>query len=164
MILNIKEAICKETVDKITIAINNLQPKEKLFIYFSSEGGDVDSGEAIISIINNNVDLIELAGYGDIMSCGFDIFFRSKCNRILLPGVIGMYHQGTITVTMNESEKIHQTRDKADKEWASLQKIQTIKLCNLLKMTDKEINQIKRGRDVYFQYPRMLDFLNTKQK
>lgn len=163
MILNINEAISKDTVDKLSITLSNLKQNEKLFLYFSSEGGEVNSAEAIIHIINNNIDLIELVGYGDIMSSGFEIFFRSKCYRILLPNCLGMYHQGSIKIDVNEGSNPYQTRDKADKEWMRSQMEQTLKLCNSLKMNEKEITSIKRGKDVYFQYNRMLDFLKVQQ-
>lgn len=163
MILNINEVICKETVDKISTALNNLKPNEKLFLYFSSEGGETYSAEAIIHIINNNIDLIELVGYGDLMSAGFDIFFKSNCYRILLPNSLGMFHQTTVNIDINESANASDRRGQADKTWMKLQKEQTIKFCESLKMTDKEISEIKKGRDVYFQHNRMLDFLNIQQ-
>lgn len=164
MILNINEPITKDTVDKISAGLNNLKPNEKLFIYFSSEGGEIYSAEAIIHIINNNIDIIELVGYGDLISCGFDIFFKTKCYRILLPNSLGMYHQASVRIDINESANASDRRGYADRQWLKLQKEQTIKFCESLKMTDKEINQIKRGKDVYFQHNRMQDFLKAQQQ
>ncbi len=163
MILNINESISKETVDRVAKAINELKPAEKLFIYFSSEGGEIPAAEAIIDMINQNIDLIELAGYGDLLSCGFDIFFKTKCHRILLPNSLGMCHQASIQIDINESARPGDTRSKADKEWMKLQREQTLKFCNSLKMTDKEIADIKKGRDVYFHHKRMLELLKTQE-
>jgi ATP-dependent protease ClpP protease subunit len=164
MILNINESIDKETVDKIAKAINELKPSEKLFIYFSSYGGEVACAEAIINIINQNIDLIEVVGYGSLMSCGFDIFFKIKCPRLLLPNTMGMCHQAKVSIEINESASPYGSSDKADKLWMKLQAEQTLKFCEDLKMTPKEIGEIKRGKDVYFQYKRMQDFLKTQQK
>lgn len=163
MTININEDITKETVDKITQAINELQPNDKLFIYFSSEGGDVNSAEAIIHMINNNADIIEVVGYGELLSCGFDIFFKVICYKMLLPNTVGMCHQSNVKININESTKPYEERGVADKAWLKLQKDQTIKFCNSLGMTDKEITAIKKGKDVYFQYKRMQDFLKTQQ-
>lgn len=163
MILNINESIGKETVDRIASAINELKPGEKVFIYLSSEGGDPGCADAIIHIINNNVDLIEIVGYGDIMSSAFDIFFKSKCYRILLPGCMGMSHFGSVKMDTSESPASYETRKKADETWMKLQKEYTLKLCSDLKMTDKEISIIKRGKEAYFQYSRMLELLKTQE-
>lgn len=163
MILHINEAISSETVDKIAKPLNELKKGEKLFIYFSSLGGEVHAAEAIIHIINSNIDIIEMAGYGDLMSAGFDIFFRSKCPRILLPNCIGMFHQSTVMIEINESSKPYEGRSQAEREWMRLQKELTVKLCTNLGMTDKEIAAIKKGKDVYFQYKRMQEFLKAQQ-
>lgn len=163
MTINICESVTKETVDKIAKSINELKQGEKLFIYFSSDGGDVSSAEAIIHIINNNMDLIEIVGYGELLSCAFDIFFKTKCYKILLPNCVGMCHQSSVTININESTKPYEERGQADKTWMKLQKEQTIKFCNSLNMTSKEISAIKRGKDVYFQYKRMQEFLKIQQ-
>lgn len=163
MILNINEGIGKETVDKIAKGINELKVGEKLFIYFSSEGGEIPSAEAIIDMINQNVDLVELVGYGDLLSCGFDIFFKVRCHRLLLPNSLGMCHQASIQIGINESARPGDTRSKIDKEWMKLQREQTLKFCNSLHMTDKEIRDIKSGKDVYFHHKRMLELLKTQE-
>lgn len=165
MILNINESIGKETVDKLIDAMNNLEQGEKLFIYLFSEGGCMASEEAMVHIMNNNIDRIELVGYGDLMSAGFGIFFRYDGYKILLPGTLGMFHQTRMEMdTISEFNNPDQMRYKADKEWMKLQREHTINFCNSLKMTSKEISDIKKGKDVYFQYHRMQEFLKAQEK
>lgn len=165
MIINLCEGVTGLTTDTIANALNSLKLNEKLFIYLScSEGGEVDSAEAVIHIINNNLDIIEMVSYGNIESAGFIVFFKSKCHRIILPGCMGMFHQTNVKVEINESSTSYDARTKADKEWMKIQKEQTLKLCKELHMTDKEMLDIKRGKDVYFQYPRMQEMLKEQQK
>ncbi len=164
MILNINEALSNDTVNKLIECLNELEIKEKLYIYFSSEGGDAFSEEAFIHIINNNIEIIELVGYGNLMSSGFSLFFRFEGYKILLPGTIGMFHQTRMETSISEFNNVNQTKNKADRDWMKLQRQYIINFCNNLKMTNKEISDIKKGKDVYFQYNRMQELLKAQEK
>ena len=164
MIININEDIGKETVDKLANSINQLKSAEKLFIYFASGGGDIEAIEPFIHIINNNIDIIEIVAYGEIKSSEFEIFFKCMCHRILLNNTLGMYHHSKVTVNINENGTPSTKFDHANKVWTKNLRDQTISFCKGIEMTDKEILEIKQGKDVYFQPKRMQELLKVSQQ
>lgn len=164
MILNINESISNAVTDKIINSLNQLKPGEKLFIYLCTEGGDVEVAESIVHIINNNVDIIEMVGYGKLYSAGFNIFFRCLCHKIILHGTVGMCHYSYIAVNLNENGTVSDKADRMNKMWLKNQRQYTIEFCKNLNMTEKEITEIKKGGDVYFLFNRMQDFLKVQQQ
>ncbi len=164
MIIDINEDITKEVTNKIIIALNSLKKGEKLFIYLSSDGGSVEVAEAIIDIVNNNSDIIEIVGYGQLISAAFNLFFRVQCYKTLLHGTFGMCHSSYTSININESGNPNTMEDSISKKFIKVQRDYTISFCRNLGMTDKEINAIKRGKDVYFQYDRMQELLRQQTK
>lgn len=163
MIININEEINKTVVDKISNSINQLKPAEKLFIYLCTEGGDTEAAEAIIHIINNNADIIEMVAYGKIFSAGFNIFFRSLCHKIILHSTVGMCHYSYIPININENGGPIDKAGKIDKIWLKSQRQHTIDFCKNIGMTDKEVAEVRKGGDVYFLFNRMQDFLKEQK-
>lgn len=162
MILHLNGTIDSEQVDKLIEAVNKHQKKkyiEKITIYFRSEGGDTEAMTALVSIINNNKDIINLIGYGILYSSGFLIFFSSKCERSLLPGTVGMCHYTRVGVEISDNSKGYYSGDKANQIWIKEQNKWTVKFCIELGMTVKEISLIKKTEEVYFQTPRLQELL-----
>ena len=165
MILNLSGEIVEESVEKLIGGVNGLYNRngEKLFIYFTSEGGSVSVTSAMIDIINQNVDLIELVGYGELFSAGFNLFFKSKCNKILLSNSIGMCHISYMNVEINENLKLADPYGLALKKSFKKEKLITEAFCKSLGMTSKEMNSVLKGKDAYFDYSRMLELMNYQK-
>lgn len=159
MILNISEDINSGSLNKLIDALNKLKDKEKLYLYLNTEGGEVDSMEAIIDIINQNCDIVELIGYGGLYSAGFVIFFSVECRKVLLPQTIGMFHLTFVKLETNGVST--KGIDRAMKNSLKEESERTLKFCNDLGMTKKEISNIMKGEDIFFQYSRMIEFLNN---
>lgn len=165
MILKIDESIKDETVDKLVSFYNNFNPRnenEKAIIYFSSTGGDRACMEAMINMINIYGFHTILIGYRNLFSCGFELFYTVKCHqKIVLGECMGMYHQCSLDVRLNEFLKPEYKSDKAKLIYMekSMRQI-TEDFCKELKFTDKEVRKIRKGDDVYFQPDRMKEFLS----
>lgn len=164
MILKINEKISEETVDKLVSFYNGFDPKtgEKALIYFASRGGGYSAMEAMIDLINIYAEHTIIVGYYMLASCGFELFFKVKCKKQFAGGCMGMYHQSCIGVDMNENWKPEYKEDEAkEKYMKGFMKPQTLSLCSELKFTEKELSEIKKGNDVWFQPERMNEFLNV---
>jgi hypothetical protein len=162
MILNINENIGKESFDKIVSAYNTLKEGESLEVYLCTGGGEIAELEAIVHFLSTN-DRVSLVGYGELCSAGFDIFFRSTCTKKLLPGTMGMAHFTGVIVNFLDEKRPRKVDDKAYMEWTRKSKLDCISLYTKLGFTKKELEQIKKGNDVWFQYDRMLSFLKNAE-
>lgn len=102
----------------------------------------------------------EIVGFGRICSTAFDLFFSAKCEKRLLDGTVGMYHQAVTKVDMNERWRLVYKEDEAKKPWMRkhMGSISTA-LCDKLGFTVKDKKKINRGDDVWFQPGQMKQFL-----
>lgn len=165
MILNIHETLTSELVEKVVGFYNSLKPEDKAFIYLCSEGGYVEAKEAIKSIIHKNSDITTLIAYGEIDSSAFELFFEANCDKEILFGTLGMYHQATASVIINENGAVKEKGSKATKEYLTrILKKETVTLCEKLGMSKQEIAKIKTGKDVWFQQDRLIQFLENVSK
>lgn len=131
-----------------------------LHIYFSSpEGGMVDVAEAIIDFINLHKDNIEITFYGENFSSGMDIFIKTECKKNILPDTRGMYHYSWQEVSISQSGKLTNEYDKFSIQQMKLSKNRTIAFLKTTKFLEKEINAVKKGKDVYFSFDRMKDII-----
>ena len=150
MTINISGKVDEEMFNKfITFFNENLQNQK--IIYFSSSGGSTDIAEACIDLINSNKQNTTLIAYNKLYSSGFDIFFKSKCNRHILENSIGMYHQRHLDVSVNENIKPIWKEDKCKIAFQKIQKIKTIEFCKNLNFSINNLKLIKKGNDVWFQ-------------
>lgn len=161
--IDITEAISPEAFGKILKAYNDLKGEETIDIYLNTSGGDAESGDAMVDIINNNAKVTNLIAYGKICSAGFDLYFKARCPKRLLDGTIGMAHLARVemenfTVT-NSKEQIEAGFYKS---WWMEDKKKRLKFYEELGMEKKELLKIKKGGDVYFPYNRLLELLNGK--
>lgn len=163
MILSLSGEIIQDSFEKLIKSINELKEKEKLIVYFNSDGGDVGYMRGIIDLINQNVDLIEMVGYRELLSAGFDIFFKTNCHKILLPGTIGMSHISKGIVQISEDSNTVPSYKKALKEFLNQEKVNAVQFYKSLGMASGEISKIIRGEDVYFQPKRMNELLNYQK-
>ena len=161
-VLKINEVFTEETMDRLVLFYNlfDLNGNDKALIYLNSRGGDYPAMEAMLDLINKHGKITTLAGYGTLASSGFELFFMAKCKKYLIGGCVGMYHQSSISVIMNENWKPDYKEDEAKAEYMkTFMKIATIQICDKLNFTREEKSEIKKGNQVWFQPSRMNEFL-----
>lgn len=150
-----------KTVDKLIDAIDKCTEKgiNTLSVYINSEGGDAESMEALIHIINEHFSLITLIAYGSIQSAAFIVFFKVVCKRIILPGTQGMFHYARISIEVGSKTDGYYKCDKANQEWIDFENKQYYKFCKKLGFTAKELNDLKKTEEVYFTTARLNELL-----
>lgn len=162
MIINLQGPVDNEMLNNLIKAFNELK-EDILHVYLNTEGGRADTSEAIIDLINNNKERFKISFYGNVFSAGMYIFFRSLCEREILPDTIGMYHYAWQEVTIAEGGKPWSAYDAICMKEMKISKAKTLEyIKNHTSITSKEINDIKKGKDVYFSYERMKQLLDGK--
>ena len=153
----------KKMLEKFVDAVNS--PDEIVNIFLYSEGGHVSVMEVMINIINQYPERFRLVGYSDLCSCAFEMYMRVKCQKSLVPGTIGMYHQTLSDITMNDRMKPVYAIDKANMHKKKNHFLPTtVEFMNQCEFTDKEKKRVKKGHDVYFQYDRFKEIENAYTK
>lgn len=137
--------------------------QEEYVIYFSAEGGRQDIGDVIIDLIDLHGHCTTLIGTGFLLSMGFEIFYRSKCKKILKQTTVGMVHAASIYGKLNHVsiiDKITKThfehmveREKESKEFYKK-----------LGLSKSEMKIYDSGEDVVLSYTRMKELLNNSKK
>ena len=167
MILKISEKISEETLEKLIAFYNEFNSKKmsdsEVTIYLLSGGGDCWAAEAMLDLINENSGSTTLIGYGRLSSSAFQIFFTSKCKKKLIGGCYGMYHQSTFSVDINEFGNLDREDECKKQYMMNYMWNRTHSLSKQLQFTEKEMEDISKGLDVYFSPERMQEFL-TKQE
>ena len=143
-----------EDVQKAIEFINKIE--EKATIYITSNGGDCYAADVLLDTINENKDKLTLVASGKIMSSAFYIFFSAKCNKRIMEGTVGMYHYSGVSVRLTQSGAFDYEDDEAIIEGMKIEKEINDKWCKDLGMSDKEIKDIKKSKQVFFQYDRLL--------
>lgn len=160
MILHLSGDIDYKTMDSLVNAMNNLKSEDNLHIYFTCpEGGLTDVGEAVIDFINKNHSRIGMTYYGEIFSAGMVIFLKTKCLKFLLPDTRGMFHFAWQEVTITEGGKPTPGYDAFSMKEMKKSKQRSLEYLKTTKLSTKEINDIKKGKDVYFPYERLLELI-----
>lgn len=153
----------KEMLEKFFTAVNS---KEKLItIYISSDGGLVSVLESMLHIIASDPKRFIVVGYDELCSCGFEFYIRVNCQKSIIPGCIGMYHQSTNKIFLNDTGKpAYYDGEAYLKRKKKTFYPEMIKFMNDCEMTNREKKKIKKGEDVYFQYNRFKEIENAYTK
>jgi len=160
MILHLSGDVDYEMFDELVKAFNSLIVGDSLHIYFTCPmGGNADVNEAIIDFINKNKDHIGMTFYGELFSSGMIIFLSVKCNKCILPFTRGMYHFSWQEMNISETGKPSSEYDIFSMKEMKKSKDKSINFLKTTKLSEKEINLIKKGKDVYFSYERMLELI-----
>lgn len=149
---NIDEAMLQKLID----AYNMLDEKGgRLDIIFHSGGGEVETGYAIIDLINLNATRTTLTAFLRIGSMATNIFFETICPRKITRGTRGMFHLRSWDHTIVEGGN---SRDKYEAWRAKLMKTSlksTIIFYKSLGITEEEIEQIISGEDLFVDEKRL---------
>lgn len=146
--------------DELVKAFNSLTKEDALHIYFTCpEGGLADVSEAIIDFINKNKDNIGITFYGELFSAGMVVFLSVQCQKWILKDTRGMYHFAWQEMNISETGKPSSVYDQFSLREMKNSRDKHIQFLRTTKLTDKEISIIRKGKDLYFPYDRMLELL-----
>ncbi len=159
MIFNWNGPISDTIFQKLVEVVNDLKEHQNIALYLNTIGGDLEVAEALIYLINSDPNRFLLIGNGKLWSAGFLIFYRAKCDRVLLPGITGMAHSINVTVGMNQLKKPYYEIDRANVECIALQKAWTDELFKQLGLSAAQIKKINSGEELFFQEKEMRRFL-----
>lgn len=163
-VISIDGDISKESLEEIIEAYNELDDGEYLFVYLFSSGGRPEYAEAIIHLINENCDRTVLVAFGEICSAAFDIFFRSICERKILPGTSGMAHFCRVpVVTIKNNSALGET-EKNNIAWSKTDAKRKLDFYAFIGFTKKELRTVETGKDIWFTDERMKELLNNHIK
>ena len=101
-----KSQVNEEMVVTLAQKINELQEDEKLYWYLCSSGGETHIGLEIVDIVNRNKEKVELIASEYIHSTAFLIFFKSQCERNIIPFTTGIMHCCTTAYDVKYGAKI----------------------------------------------------------
>ena len=145
-----------ELLTKVTEAVNS--DSERITMYICSDGGWVCVCQVLLNIINGNKERFKLIGFESLSSAGFEFFVKAECEKELLPYTLGMIHQPTRTMSLNNTLKPVGEGDKASYERVKKYTIPEDEIfIKRLGLKPKELREYKKGNDVYFQYDRFLE-------
>lgn len=162
MTVLIDEEISLETLEKLTKAYNELPDSSKLDIYFSSSGGLVSVGEAMIDLINRNKKRTTVIVYCMLASMGFLLFTRVRCKRVVLSTAYGMSHLTKWKISLSEGGSVTDRFDKFKEEYMKNKLEATLKFYECLGFTEKEMKELRKGKDVYLTSERLEEITKVK--
>ena len=163
-IVYIKGEIDDTSVATFITDYNKCDLDEPITIYLNSVGGDVAHASVIADVINNKAESTVLIATGEIFSAAFNIFFASKCKRMLLEDCIGMAHFSWATFALDETGKVSSVYEKFVLQEMKKSKAETLQRLQNLGLTPKELAVIKKGQDCYFSRERLTELLVNSNK
>ena len=162
----IKVFYAKEVNEDLLVSISEaISNNDNVKIYLNSTGGSEWCSGAIVDIINNNKDKVELIGFGYLLSAAFHIMIESECKKRILDNTYGMYHQSIWDVEISALNKPSNVLDKfrVDKSIKEYRFYYENK-CKEWGFNEQELKKYKKGEDVYFSYERFKELINHKSQ
>lgn len=161
MILNFeREPIENNLLTRLVDAVNSTN--DRIYVYISSNGGKTAIMQCIIDLINRYSDQFYLIGYDYLASAAFNLFITVKCEKTILPRTIGMYHLGRTEIDIDDRGRPFYLVDTYVKErcikYDYPMDLEFIKKCGF---TKTETTNFKKNSDVYFQYDRFLEIIES---
>jgi len=136
------------SVESVNALIELIQDKEKINLWFSTDGGCSDSMTYLISVLNSFGENITVTLIGQVHSAGTELLVSYKGNLVISDGIDYMiFHK--------EDRKLHTLRNHGydAKILAQICEENNKNFAKKLKekgiLTDKQIKQFNKGEDVY---------------
>ena len=149
-----------ELLTKVTEAVNS--DSERITMYICSDGGWVCVCQVLLDIINKNKDRFKLIGFESLSSAAFEFFIKAECEKELMFKTLGMIHQSSRSVYLNDNLSVANTNNKAVMERVKkYTKPDDLIFIKRLGLTQKELRAYNKGEDVYFQYDRFLEVVDN---
>lgn len=130
----------------------NQYDTEDCTISIMSGGGSTCVAKSIINALNLKRESVTLVCH-EVYSGAFEIFYRTKCKKILAETCKGLYHLSAAKMWVSANKRPFEKEDRIiAKNW----KESTCQLDFVKQfMTKKELSEFKKGNDVYFTFKRM---------
>lgn len=161
MIVNIDGPIETESLERLITAYNTQEAQGGIVnIYLSTGGGSLPAAQAMTDIINKNAHITTLTVYNSIMSCGLEILFKTICAKTILPTTYGMIHlHSWSTPIQTGGPATEESKFRCEVMKKSLKSF----LVHLreLGLTTKEIEEVKKGKDVYIPHERLVSMVKN---
>jgi hypothetical protein len=139
--------------------VNSLCDGDVINIILNSGGGKIYVGKAISDAINREPDRFTLTGMEHLYSAAFNLFFDAKCERKLLYGTIGMAHQSSKEITINNRGNAYYDGERFELKQSKNYLIHSIKRLIELGVDRKKIRKFKSTDDVFFTHMEMVNML-----
>lgn len=153
----------KEMLAALVTALNS--DPGHIHVMLSNEGGECAYAEAISHLIDMNRDRITLIGFDVLASAAFGIFFEAKCNKMLLPSTLGMFHRSHVSTTFDSSGKpIHECDGFVIQRMKEIDHPKVEALIVSLGATQKELRSYRKGESVWLSTKRMAEMLEHQNK
>lgn len=144
---------------------NMMREDDFLTIYLFSPGGSLHFAASIVDLINENCDKTFLIAHGEICSAAFDIFFKSMCERKILPGTSGMAHVARTfgLPVVKDNQPLDET-GAYYKKWGMEEFKKRIAFYKDLGLTKPELKIVSDNKDAWFTESRLRTFLRNSIK
>ena len=142
-----------------------MKENEILQIYLCSPGGSLDDCFVTIDMINQYKDNIVLKAFGEISSAAFIIYFQVKCKKYIMDYTIGMVHYAYMSVPSNQGgDVVPDGLDTFSYNELVKYKDEFINFYKALGFNKRELDFLKKGKDVHFSTERLRELQACQQK
>lgn len=153
-----------ESVQKILDFLGNCD-KDKINIYLSSPGGDVNLSNALTDYINTLVNEegieINIICIGEISSAGLVLLMNTDCNVKLEKSAYGVFHIATRRFDYREQKSLFDGAEFKKKALETYNEY-LLGLLKKYKIDEDKIEKIKQGKDAYLSRKEIQNILKEK--
>lgn len=143
----------------------NFRPEtQRIKVYLTSAGGSIAHSSVLIDYFNNFTVPVVLISFWELSSAAFDVFFKSvKCERIVLEDSFSMLHKMSFTANLLHSNNEY-SFEKVLTNFYKNRQMKSLEWFKSLGITDKEIKQIKNGKEIIINSIRINEMLSNQMK
>ena len=160
--MNIIGSITEELQEVFVKELNEITScnPTSIDIYLDSSGGNSFVSDAMADMITevNKQIPVTLIATGNVMSAAFTLLFNSVCQKKVLDNCIGMYHKGKIDCELYDGN-IFDREDTKKRKYALARELVNEEFIERIGLTEKEIKQYKKNKDVFFMPERMKELI-----
>lgn len=153
-------------INELSLAENGIDDNgncifENIILYFSTIGGDVSAAEMLVDYINNMQIPILVKFFSNCFSSGFNIALGLNVDIEILPTTIAMVHLADTGLSYRDLKDKNSFSKWCQEYLLKKDDENCIKLYKMSGLTDKEIDIIKNGGDVWMDSDRLIECINT---
>lgn len=131
---------------------------EKIYLYFSSNGGIIDDGKVLIDYINNSWfrnNLIMVAS-GVLFSEGLNVFLETKTKKRIFDNIMILFHIPTSFIDYREEQNSESTTQVQKKQLEKMKK-EFLVFCKQCGLSKNEIEKLNKGEDLCYTESKLKD-------
>lgn len=155
---HIEGEMSDEQAQKFIAFVN--ENDDNIVVYLDSSGGTCASALMIQDIISREPERFEVVASFQILSSAFELFFSVDCKKKIMPDTFGAYHLIGQTSRINAagvaSEPLSEFTMRQIRKTGVRQ---AVEFGQRIGMNPKEVDAIRRGKDVFFTNERLNQLL-----